>query len=166
MEYWIDGNEIGLEDFSLSVDFLNCRNQSYRMIQISAFQFPQRHNWRRQSPQRHHYLLCALHVDAALAACFCFWPRFVVDFSVRIPEENVVKLPSVDSHQAQPSHMIRFNLNGILWRTSFISILQSSLAIQKLHQPNVVKVYPHSIKTLITSERSSSWKYKKSNKRN
>lgn len=36
--------EIGERDLSLSVDFLNYRNQSYRMIQISvAFQFPQRH---------------------------------------------------------------------------------------------------------------------------
>lgn len=61
MDYWIDGFDWRWshgQDFSFGVGFLNCRNQSYRMIQISAFQFPRRHIWRRQSALMYHYLLC------------------------------------------------------------------------------------------------------------
>lgn len=78
------GGRLQEQDLSLSVDSQNYRNQSYRMIQISAFQFPQRHIWRhRQSPRRNHYLLCE-HIEASLEL-FASVFSSAGDFSVRIP---------------------------------------------------------------------------------
>lgn len=139
MDYWIDGTEDRLGcDLSLGVGFLNYRNQSYRMIQISACQFPQRHDWRRrQSPLSHHYLLCV-----HMRCCFCF--RLDDNFSVRIPQQNIVKLLSADHSHV---HMMQFSFDLILM--GFYGELRI------LRQPSLA-IYPHSTnpdRTLITSRR-------------
>lgn len=113
---WWDGFDrwrSGGQDLSFGVGFLNCRNQSYRMIHISAFQFPQRH-----------ILTTTISADASLPfMCWLFVASVfgsMVISRLEFLRREYRKIALCRLHHVMQCSFFRLNLNGISWRNCFL----------------------------------------------